>query len=74
MAGILACPPEVMVQILQQFDSFTEIMRLACTCKHLYSLWEAHAPLIGCKLAQECVIEFDRALMAVRLTKALGRA
>lgn len=65
MASILSCPPEILLQVLSQFDSFADITALATTCKRLNYLWQTAAPSIIWVIAPKRIPAFDDALMAV---------
>ncbi|KAH7369316.1 dihydrodipicolinate synthetase family protein [Plectosphaerella cucumerina] len=74
MASILSCPPEITLLILSQFDSFSDIVALAKTCKRLHSLWLAVPPTIIWCIAPSRIPAFDEALMAVRATNLVKPA
>jgi hypothetical protein len=65
MATILSLPPEITLQILNQFDSFSDVVALAETCRQLHSLWLAVTPTIIWGIATSRIPAFDEALMAV---------
>ena len=70
----LSCmPPEIVVRILQSCSDFCQLLALASTCKHIYSVWTQNSQAIITKalIATLNVQSFDDALLAVRSTLAV---
>ncbi|KAK3936267.1 hypothetical protein QBC46DRAFT_452855, partial [Diplogelasinospora grovesii] len=62
--------PEVIVVVFQDCQDFRQVLALASTCKHLYSVWQAHSRSIIWGIALRKIPDFDHTLMTASLITA----
>ncbi|GIJ98260.1 hypothetical protein Aspvir_000376 [Aspergillus viridinutans] len=61
--------PEIIIQILKNFDTVEEVVVCASSCRRFHDVWLCHAPQIIWTIGQKQILAFDDALMAVRATE-----
>jgi hypothetical protein len=63
MSLLLSGPPEIVTHILQGCDVFHQLLSIAGTCKHLYSVWANNSGVIAWEVGKRSIVSFDDALM-----------
>ncbi|KAH1548949.1 hypothetical protein KXX57_001227 [Aspergillus fumigatus] len=61
--------PEIIIQILNHFETVEEVVVCASACRRFHGVWLCHAPQVIWTIAQRQILAFNDALMAVRATK-----
>ncbi|KAH6720297.1 hypothetical protein BKA61DRAFT_232690 [Leptodontidium sp. MPI-SDFR-AT-0119] len=61
--------PEIIAHILSNCDTFTDVLALTLTCKHVHMIWVENSSTIIHHIAKTTIRCFEDALMAARATE-----
>lgn len=62
---MLSLAAEILILVYQQCEKLTQACALASTNVHLYQVWQICRPYLATRLAQNEIVGFEEALLAV---------